>query len=232
MNYTKATVILFICVVVSTIKAGDAATVLTAEQILSRMADTYAKCKSYRDSGVVKTLFFTKNGDHASVEPFNTAFSRPDRFRYEFTENEKVQYIVWSKGDEIKTWSFEEIENRKSISYAIAGATGVSSGSALTIPALLLREQIKAKRLTDLENPKLLKEAKIGEVVCFRVNGKLVNSDTTIWIERSSFLVLKIEKENKFDDFRTESTTTYKPVLNEKIAEDVFKFNPPVRSKK
>jgi len=223
---------LFICVVVSANKADDSATVLTAEQILSRMAETYAKCKSYRDSGVVKTLFISENRNHTNVEPFKTAFSRPDRFRYEYTEDEKLQYIVWSKGDEIKTWSFGKVKNAKSFSNAIAGATGSSSGSSLTIPALLLREKIRAKRLTDLENPKLLEEAKIGGVFCFRVSGKLVNSDTTIWIEKSSFLVRKIEKANKFDAFRTESTTTYDSVINEKIAEEVFKFNPPVRSKK
>ena len=30
---------------------------LTAKQILERVADTYATCKSYRDTGLVKTLF-------------------------------------------------------------------------------------------------------------------------------------------------------------------------------
>src|SRR5437879_6027503 len=70
------------CSVVTGIAAEKESTDdLTAQEILEKMAATYATCKSYRDSGVV-TNFFTR--DHIDVKPFRTAFVRPDQFRFEY----------------------------------------------------------------------------------------------------------------------------------------------------
>ena len=45
---------------------------LTAQQILDKMATTYATCKSYRDSGVVTNDF----GPHSAGRSFSTARGR------------------------------------------------------------------------------------------------------------------------------------------------------------
>ena len=51
---------------------------LPAKQILDRMAKTYAECKSYHDSGLVKTVFIQAAGKRTVEKPFTTAFVRPD----------------------------------------------------------------------------------------------------------------------------------------------------------
>ena len=59
---------------------------LTAPQILDRMTEVYANCKSYRDSGVVKTLVIHPENwlrNRTTEGPFKTAFIRADRFRFE-----------------------------------------------------------------------------------------------------------------------------------------------------
>jgi hypothetical protein len=50
-----------------------------AKNIIIKMADTYKNCKSYLDSGVVKTTFFMKKGPYVDNKPFTTAFVRPGR---------------------------------------------------------------------------------------------------------------------------------------------------------
>jgi hypothetical protein len=59
-----------------------------AGKILDRMARMYANCKSYRDSGVVATQYFTDTGNRTVAKPFATAFVRSDRFRLESRSND------------------------------------------------------------------------------------------------------------------------------------------------
>jgi hypothetical protein len=71
---------------------------LTAKQVLDRMAKVYAGCKSYRDSGLVKTVFVQVDGKHTVEKPFTTAFICPDRFRFEYKwkdgDRPEARYIV------------------------------------------------------------------------------------------------------------------------------------------
>jgi hypothetical protein len=39
--------------------------------------------------------------------------------------------------------------------------------------------------------------------------------------------VRKIDSQTKFTDFRTETTTTYEPVIDEEIADKLLEFDPP-----
>jgi hypothetical protein len=76
----------------------------TASEILALLAKTYHDCKSYADSGVVRTIFVTPDGGTRTADkPFKTAFVRPDRFRFEFEDkgpggDQSIRYIVWRQG--------------------------------------------------------------------------------------------------------------------------------------
>lgn len=208
---------------------------LTAKQILDRMAETYAGCKSYRDSGIVKTVFVKASGDDTVEKPFTTAFIRPDIFRFEYKLvtnllRKKQRYIVWCKGKEVQTWwSIKPgIEKQPSLGIAIAGATGVSGGSAHTVPALLLPEEIGGRRLTDMKDAKRVDDTKLDEVACFRIQGRY-NSGTpiTLWLEKKTFLVRRIDLQRKLSGLRVEITTTYDPIIDGEIPDEVLEFNPP-----
>jgi outer membrane lipoprotein-sorting protein len=208
---------------------------LKAEDVLGRMAKAYSGCKSYRDSGVVKTVFVRANGNQTVEKPFTTAFVRPDRFRFEFKENEgdgqERRYIVWRKGKEVQTWWDIKpgVEKPESLGLALAGATGVSGSSAHTVPALLLPKEVEGRRLTDMSEAKRIDDAKLDKVDCFRIEGKFGGSPTTLWIDQKSFLVRRIDSQKKFDDFRTE-TTTYDPAIDEEIPNKKLEFDPPTSS--
>ena len=229
------------------VQGGTAEPELTPEKIIARMAETYAKCKSYQDTGTVKTVFIQADGNRTDEKPFSTAFVRPDQFRFEYKEKvdsylkEKPCYIVWCKGAEVLTWFFAksstDITKVESLSSGIAGATGVSSGSAHTIPALLLTE-VGGRKLSEIKEAKLLEEAVFDNVNCYRIqgtfrsyrdNGKSITKPTVIWIDKNSFLVRRIDEENvfTFSKFRTETTTTYYPVINGDIQAKMLEFDPP-----
>jgi hypothetical protein len=70
---------------------------------------------------------------------------RPERFRFEYDDpTPEKPYIVWANAGVIRTWWYVKPgeERQPSLSDAIAGATGVSGGSAHTIPTLLLPDRI------------------------------------------------------------------------------------------
>jgi outer membrane lipoprotein-sorting protein len=205
----------------------------SAKQILDRMAEVYADCKSYRDSGMVKTLFIMAEGKETIEKPFTTAFVRPDRFRFEFkqTGNPQSRYIVWSKGLDIQTWWDVKpgIEKAASLELALAGATGVSSSSAHTIPSLLLPKEVSGRRLTDVTDAKRGEDGKLEKVECFRIEGKYGDHPITLWIEKESFLVRQIDEQVKFDNFRTEQTTTYDPTIDKEITDKMLEFDPPAQ---
>ena len=203
-----------------------------AQQIIDRMAKAYTDCKSYRDSGAVRTLFVMANGNRTTERPFTTAFVRPDRFRFEYQENDGAtqprRYIIWCNGKDVQTWWDVRpgIEKPESLGLALAGATGVSGGSAHTIPSLLLPGNLGAS-LAVITDAKRTEDGKLEKVECFRVKGNYGRQPITIWIDKKSYLVRQIDEQRTFDTFRTEQTTTYDPTINEKIADEMLKFDPP-----
>jgi hypothetical protein len=110
----------------------------------------------------------------------------------------------------------------------VAWVTGVSDGSAHTVPALLLPNDVTGRRLTDIMEAKRVEDSKLGKVDCFRIEGDFVeDTPMTIWIDKKTFLVRRIDSQKKFDAFRTEETTSYDPVFDEEIPDKKLEFDPP-----
>jgi outer membrane lipoprotein-sorting protein len=210
---------------------------LKADQILERMETVYSTCKSYCDTGVVKTTFIKSDRNWTEERPFTTAFVRPDQFRYEFKCRKLFgnvsRYLIWRKGDDVRTWwDVRPGVESTSLDLAIAGATGVSGGSAHSIPRLLLPKEIDGRKATTIQNAKRIEDATLEGVECYRISGTVGDSPTTLWIDKQSFLLIQIEEQTRFEDFRTEETTTYKPVVNGEVPEDLLLFDPPSTAKR
>jgi outer membrane lipoprotein-sorting protein len=212
--------------------AAPRANALSAREILDCMAKAYAGSKSYRDTGVVTTVFVKATGTLTVEKPFKTAFVRPDRFRFEYTEKGRGgddRYIVWRKGAEVRTWWDVEpgIEEAATLDAALAAATGVSGSSAHRVPALLLPNEIRGRGLTELTDPRRASDARIDKADRFRIEGGFAGDPMTLWIDTTTFLVRRIEAKHQFADFRTEATTTYDPVIDAEILDGELEFNAP-----
>jgi hypothetical protein len=214
----------------------DAAS-LTAEQILGRVGEVYSKCKSYRDSGSVTTVFYSAVGKHSVEKPFRTAFVRPDRFRFEYYDKSEPvdRFVIWRQGESVRTWWGIEpgVHDARSLGNALAAATGVSSGSARRIPGLLLAEPIEAGwEIRRLKTLRRLPDAKLREAECLVVQGETSTrrgEPVVLWIAKSTFLIRRIDEATKFDDFRTEETTTYEPRIDTEIPVNLLDFAVPLQ---
>jgi len=200
----------------------------TAKQVLQQMSKTYANCKTYRDSGVVTTLFVQETGNRTVEKPFNTAFVRPDQFRFEYMDDNS-RYIIWSKGKDVQTWwdVTPGVQKPESLQLAVGGATGVSSGSAARIPAMLMPDTMNGWGGIHISDAKRIEDGKLDNAECFRLEGKCFADAITLWIDKKSYLVRRIDEQTKFDTFRTEATTTYEPVIDGEITDKILEFDPP-----
>jgi outer membrane lipoprotein-sorting protein len=229
--------------VTTTAIAGDGDTSISApdersaDEIIRQVAETYKNCRTYRDSGVVTIVFINSDGRSRTDElPFTTAFVRPDRFRYEFQHRSRIhheptRYIVWSKGQDVRTWwdITPGVKTGNPLHLALAGATGVSGRSAWEVPSLLLPKEVSRGSLEALQSPTRLEDAKLGEVNCIRIQGESsIGDPMTFWIDSKTLLIRRIDSGHEFGDFRTEQTMTYDdPIINEPIPEEKLAFDPP-----
>ena len=209
------------------------ATRLSAQEIIGRMSKAYSGCASYRDTGVVRIEYLGTVVEHTEERPFATAFERPDCFRFEFEETNPLgqasRYVVWRLGDRVKTWwdIRPGVQEAPSLHMALAGATGVSGGSAHTIPALLLPQEISGRRLTGMSDIEQVADAEVGGASCFCIEGTYANMRATVCVGKRDFLVRRVSFERTFPNFRTRYTTTYEPVIDEPVAPELLEFRPP-----
>jgi hypothetical protein len=234
------------------------------QKILEAVAEVYASCVTYRDSGQVVTRFYQPGAANPriSVKPFATAFHRPDRFRFEYRDRFNVgqewnRYIVWLGGKAVRKWwdLCPVVDQPESIGLALAGATGVSGGSAHTIPALLMPDWVGGRRLTQLAELESLEDEPLDTVTCYRLSGRFLScpvnpteddghaqqvtaltgrrperakhSPRTVWIDRGTLLIRRIEEIVQFETFRTETITEYMPEVGVPLSDEELLFDVP-----
>ena len=206
---------------------------LDVRTILERTARVYAECRTYRDSGVVKTLFIRGRGNRTVKKPFTTAFVRSDRFRYEFLDRRGVEefdrYLVWRQGEVVRTWWDIQpgVEEPATLDQALSAARGVSGASSYTIPDLLLDLSAGFARVTDLGSAERKADDVLDGAHCFVVQGGTLDEPMTLWIDQGTFLLRRIDERHTFADFRIEETTTYEPQLDGQVPEELLAFDPP-----
>lgn len=224
--------------------AGTSREELTAKDIIERVAKVYAGAKWYRDSGVVEARTRAA-ADDVSVDEelrFTTAFARPDRFRFEFRiriNGQEFRHIIWRNGDEVQTWSNPRLDVARpdTLNLAIAAATGISGGSAHTIPHLLLPDEVTEWRRTDMGDLERIEDAYVGRVECFRLSGRAeipadgefpaMTRTYMVWIEKRTFFLRRIDSTVESATFRSDDSTTYDPVMDEEIPDRMLEFGAP-----
>lgn len=201
---------------------------ITANEIISKALEVYSGCSSYTDTGYSKTIFFNKGLEtQQKILLFTTSFQRPNKFRFEYAvkdgDNLSDNYIIWMNGGIAKSyWEITGEENNRSLSEAIAAATGVSSATAHNIPILLMPELESCNRLLHNEDGKaqlLAIEKDQDGNLCYVIK---IRSNEKIWINQDTFLVTRIEEYTLFDTFFTNEYTIYRPMANISIPEDNF----------
>ncbi|MFI5167309.1 MAG: hypothetical protein ACHQQS_11845 [Thermoanaerobaculales bacterium] len=225
---------------------GDAGS-LSPEKILLLMKKAYASCRSYRDTGDVRKASVTEGGQFGSELPFATVFVRPDRLRFEFTDqglgDRTAKYVVWAEGSEVRSWwdAKPGVRRPASLQAALDAAAGISGGSSVRVPGLLLPGVVGES--APLLGAERSEDGNDRGVSCFRIRGAsrktpytlsmgarqitVKDESVTLWIDRATFLLRKVEQNRTFDTYREESTTLYTPEVNPNIAPGELVFGMP-----
>ncbi|MFM9959423.1 MAG: hypothetical protein ACKVZJ_15305 [Phycisphaerales bacterium] len=220
-------------------------------RLLEASKAAYERCSSYRDSGEVVTVFIhdePRPHRRTTIRPFKTLFVRPARFRFEFREqsigpeDEWDRYVVtWQNGVARTSWTVtNKTEERDSLGLAIAGATGVSGGSAFCVPSLLLPNEIFGTHVFREDEWTLESDEPVDGEACARLRCTRERGEEIMWIGRKTWLIRRVFERETFDaefqrrlereanaalsmsgrradeardftDFRTETTTRYRP---------------------
>lgn len=186
-----------------------------AQAVLRDAAERYLRVQSYRDRGEVVTRYLGSHG-HTRIFEFETLFRRPDRLRFEFRERDvgpqaewKRYQIAWCGGAADIHWTLNGRRESESIGLAIAGATGVSAGSAHTVPRLLLPPEIGGRSVLESSSARLLDPDFLDR----RPHHKLLVVETptrreTVWLDAESLLISRID-EWHWDDGKVDIDTEY-----------------------
>lgn len=246
-----ATVAVLTCVVVAgavfVVRARQKADI---ERIFAQMTKAYANCKSYRDSGTFTSTATAPSFNMSTQGTFMTAFVRPDRFRFECKMKsnrrpDEVNYIAWRKGNEGYLWNGlrQEVQQME-LSLAVAAVTGISSGATATA-GMLLPKEMGMRKYSSMTEAKQLAGALIDGADCFRIKGKwggedkpvfgvtLNPSDVTLWIDKKTFLLRKVEEVSTIDispmpgTMISKSWITWKPIVDVRISAEELEFKTP-----
>jgi hypothetical protein len=164
---------------------------MNADDVINKMAWRYSNCQTYQDTGRVE------GGLGAMI--FSTYFIRPDLFRFDWNYLKKPgRNYIWSDG--LKVFSrYDQVEEEPNLGRAIAGATGVSQGTAHTVSTLLLPDAdfaLRSRTLLKLAPYGLCgSEIEAGES-CHRVHHSTKNHQGDLWIRASDHAILKYQDES------------------------------------
>lgn len=214
-----------------------------AKGLLAACEAKYAQARTYRDTAEVTNVMYLATGDVTSRMPAGTAFEREGRFLWFFRHSampgaQPDQVYTVSSADQASfesAWTLTGRRDRhESLSLALAGPTGISSGAAMAITPLLRPDVKWGWTCTDLEDPVELREKeKVGGVECAVITGHRRPAQTiTLWIGPDS-LIRRIRTEEEIDPalvtgdrnahkFRTTTTIELNPVLDGDLAADAF----------
>lgn len=207
-----------------------------ARLLLNQMAETYSRLVSYQDEGVVITTYDEETGGRIDKLPFKTFFKRPNLFRFEWTDYflSKLgkKRVAWSNGKSAFTyWEPDRYEMEKRLGLAIAGATGVSRGSAHTVSRLLLADEVSGFPVTDLNDASLLGEEIFEGVLCYHIKGTHPHGGVyELWIGKSDRLLRKVREETRDSDKITTKEEIRRNIhVNQPIANAFFDYKPPIQ---
>lgn len=206
----------------------------SSREILDKVANVYAHCKTYRDSGYCLTEVQESDGSDTATEiAFRTCFRRITkklflyRFAYRgnyFDRGFDEASILWHNGQQtlVRDGGSDEFEKAESIGLATAGFTGVSWGTAHTVPVLLIPDEIGGRRLVAMTSLKPPQKEKLEETSCYRIEGLYGDEKRTVWIQAETYLIMRIVDEMKIDEKIHVQTTRYVPTLDRALTDELF----------
>jgi hypothetical protein len=202
-----------------------------AHKLVADMLRTYRGLTTYQDDGAVSIQ--TKNEDPVQRATFETRFLRPSYFRFKFAiphPHPPLSHVVTNcicgfDGKQAYLWMKHhedqpKVQKYKSFTMAVAGATGISSGSAHTIAQLLLKG-FNDKELLAIENAKLGDKQVVEGKSCHSLYGRLPRAEVNVTLLVDVDTMMLQQLMTDFEDFTSiESRRNIR--VNEALEKQLF----------
>jgi hypothetical protein len=188
---------------------------MQAQEVLDRMVQRYAGLQSYSDVGHVTLT----HPNFVTRTPFTTFYKAPSLFRFDFNvphPHPPLSHIVSQHAvgfDGTNAYALrkafkEKVESQllNSIGLAVAGASGISSGAALTIGRLLLKGT-EGLSISELSSVQLSADTAIDDVSCYSMTARYPSfgGKYHLLIEKHTSLLRKLLSEHettRFEEIR------------------------------
>lgn len=207
----------------------------SANEILTRVAATYASCNSYYDEGSIKSGFKMFGNGY-----FRTTFVRPNHLAFELwlTREDKDRgrgWVVWKNGDVVNSWLPSTIQQgfgrhrEAPLDTALDRITSPSAGNSLAIPPLLIPDLFRTSDLLSaMSDVRLIGKEKVEGREAFRLEGKLWgHQPVRLWIDKTQYVIVKITRKVSFGKTEIETTVLLKPTLNTDIPPELLQLKVP-----
>ena len=203
--------------------------------VIAKTETNYSNLRVYLDSGKVISSFYNIARPHKSAILFKTAYKRTGAFNFEFYQlgTDRLHIVNRDENNKVMTWDGTSVIQAQHFSLAMAGATGISSASAIMIPNLLMPDAIKTRHRNifhSITDAKLEPSEVINGRSCYKLMGKenMLDKDgyVMIWISKDDYLIRKIEVDRKIKDFRVKHTFFITPYTLKVENKDLFRFQP------
>ncbi|MBX3358853.1 MAG: hypothetical protein KF745_10520 [Phycisphaeraceae bacterium] len=173
-----------------------------AEQILARVAAAYAGCQSYRDTGVVTSTMHSPRRQWTCSERFSTRFVRPGGFLFEYhpwiARSRWGHYATWiENGRARRRWSIRPpLEDAETLHSALGAAAGVSLGTSLRVPELLMPE-LAAQRSASPPGPaRIVRNAEAASQNCIVIGLSRPHLgpgfEEQVWIDATHLFIRRV----------------------------------------
>ncbi len=180
------------------------------ESILRAVKDTYLGFQSYADVGTVDMI---PPIGKTNLE-FKMYFVRPAQVRFEWRDwhpyfgkdGPANENGFCFDGKSVRELILGKQRQAKSLSNAVAGATGVSSGSVLQILKLLYPDCVQSRHSWfEMRDARRLADEEISGRLCYHLVGTIASSDDEeAWISQDDFIVRRLLHRTEVSEKDTE----------------------------
>jgi hypothetical protein len=184
----------------------------------------YANARTYKDSGEANRTYGNQN-QFKIATVFKTVYLRDKYLSFGFHNKGKAYSFYGFQLDSTGTaqeFSFGKLKvvEHADIGLLVAGASGVSSGSAHTIPRLLEPVKVGGNHYLKHQQPVFIagKDSLDGQSCWLLVTRSVESPVAKVWIDEDSMLIRQIIRK----DFP--SVTRYHPVLNQPLSREELVF--------
>jgi len=217
---------------------SEAGPLPSANEILQRSRDAYARARTYQDEGSVKVVWAGQG--FPSNYTFQTVFSRGTGFLFDFTEQPRrvvrevlaqahSRSVVWGSEQQAGHWhGFSHQVEHDTLACALETSAGVTHRTSLMVPAMLLPNVVNYQLYDKFAGAQVLGVERVDGHPSYHLV-HAAEQEAHWWIDRASYMLRRLRVVDRVSANGAETLVAYEPTVDVPIATSALSFVPPPR---